>query len=122
MKDPFGDKDEPEPEQASKLSGWCIAQNGDDDLIFMYTEGYHLSYLWENCAPGGAYFTDVGLSVQSRDSEAWFIVLRTSDDCNRDQLLEYARRWGGYELVWEDRYYYSDVIEDADADKPDENE
>lgn len=117
MQNAFTPKSEPEPEQAFRLSGWSLAQNNDGDLIFMYTEGYTLPYLWENSAPGGAYFTDFGLSVKSRDSNAHFMVLRTEHHCSRDQMVEYARRWGGYEVTGSEKAYYVELIEEADRAK-----
>ncbi|KAL4744268.1 hypothetical protein BDW72DRAFT_188915 [Aspergillus terricola var. indicus] len=66
-----------------KLTGWSLACNQDDDIVFLHTNGYYSGYLRYNPAPGpglGTFkdngFVPTGIDVKSRDSNARFVVLR----------------------------------------------
>lgn len=54
--------------------------------------------------------------MKSRDSDSRFMVLKLSwpdAHCSRDQLVEYARRWGGYEVTGEEKDFYIALIRAA---------
>lgn len=106
--------DDSSPTPGIELTGWCLAHNDNDDLIFMYTNGYTTEYLRENSSPSGAWFFWSGISVKSRESNSRFMVLRPFDgDCDGDDMVEYARRWNGYEVTGKEKEYYMELIQAA---------
>ncbi|KAJ9210378.1 hypothetical protein DTO166G4_8026 [Paecilomyces variotii] len=104
--------DNPKWLQGEALRRWSLAYNNDEDLIFMRTEGYHWGYLYHNRAPGGARFLPSGMAVKSRESGALFDVmtLLPGKECDRGQMVEFARRWGGYEVTGDEKEYYMSLI------------
>lgn len=102
----------PNPGSGRKLTGFSLAYNHSSDLIFMKTEYYHIGYLNNNSAPGGAYFTPAGFFVKSRDSDYHFEVFKLSGNgtCSSDQMAEYARRWKGYVVTGDEKEYYWGLI------------
>lgn len=107
----------PEDYGGVELSGWCIAKSRDT-LIFMYTNGYTMGYL-DKHGIGNTRFWGAGYSVKSRDSDAKFMVLKpnimySNMTCDEDEMIEYARRWGGYRIEGEERQYYMELIEAAE--------
>ncbi|KAI9373424.1 hypothetical protein BJX61DRAFT_502908 [Aspergillus egyptiacus] len=106
-----------------KLTGWCLACNQDDDIVFLKTEGYYSGYLHDNPAPGpdrstckANWFRPEGISVKSRESDYTFMVLSLhwfDAHCTRDQLVEYAAWWNGYEVTGEEKDYYMALIRAA---------
>lgn len=88
----------------------------------MHTNGYYSAYLAENRAPGGEGFAPTGIDVKSRDSDARFMVLQPfgwfpTIKCTRDQLVQYAKSWGGYEVTGQEREYYMGCIKAAREEK-----
>ncbi|PYI31188.1 hypothetical protein BP00DRAFT_425815 [Aspergillus indologenus CBS 114.80] len=100
------------------LTGWCLALNRHDDLVFLHTEGYHLGYIQRNSAPGGVHFDSRGFAVKSRESSAQFMVLGPGEnftaECSRDDMVEWARRWNGYEVTGDEKEYYMALIQAAE--------
>ncbi|PYI20334.1 hypothetical protein BO99DRAFT_431774 [Aspergillus violaceofuscus CBS 115571] len=92
-------------------SGSCLALNRHDDLVFLHTEGYHLGYIQRNSAPGGVHF-------DSRQSSAQLMVLGPGEhftaECSRDDMVEWARRWNGYEVTGDEKEYYMALIQAAE--------
>ncbi|OOF93531.1 hypothetical protein ASPCADRAFT_508653 [Aspergillus carbonarius ITEM 5010] len=110
----FADEDHPEWRGGVDLTGWCLAYNHDDDLIFLKTENYNSAYFKHNSAPGGTHYTWTGFSVKSRESDAQFMVMRPDGgDCDRNQMIEYARRWSGYLVTGQEKEYYMALIQAA---------
>lgn len=99
------------------LTGWCLAYNRDNDLIFLNTNGYDAGYFLQHSAPGGEHFAPNGLSVKSRESNSKFMVMSglhgSAAKSSRAEMVEYARRWSGYEVKGEEKKYYMDLIEAA---------
>jgi hypothetical protein len=106
-----------------KLSGWSLACNQDDDIVFLKTEGYYSGYLRDNPAEGpdistfrDNHFSPTGIDVKSRDSDYRFMVLKlgwSDAHCTREQLVEYAKWWNGYEVTGEEKDYYVALIRAA---------
>ncbi|KAL2137642.1 hypothetical protein VTI28DRAFT_8680 [Corynascus sepedonium] len=111
-----------------ELSGWCLAYNQDDDLVFLRTNGYYGGYFIVHAAPGGAHFVLTGFSVKSRESDSQFMVMRRAvisdlggdKSCSRDDMVEWARRWSGYEVTGEEKEYYLALINAANNREGDE--
>lgn len=100
--------------QGPLLTGWSLARNSSNDLVFLRTKGYHTRYL-TNYAPGK--FHSAGF-VKSRDSDSRFMVFLRSPDsklpCGRDEIVKWAKRWNGYEVLGAEKQYYMELI-DAQA-------
>lgn len=100
-----------------KLTGWCLALNRDNDLIFLNTEGYDAGYFLKHSAPGGEHFAPDGLLVKSRESDSKFMIMGgvggSLAKSSRAEMVEYARRWSGYEVTGAEKEYYMDLIEAA---------
>ena len=101
------------------LSDWSLAINlKTDDLVFLNTAGYNSGYFKVHGAPGGALFLLKDWMIQSRDSNESFNVLYAdiyhpgdpNSTCTRENLVEFARRWNGFELIGDDRRYYLTLI------------
>ncbi|RAH68763.1 uncharacterized protein BO66DRAFT_402644 [Aspergillus aculeatinus CBS 121060] len=99
------------------MTGWTLACNDNDDLVFLKTEGYTFAYFCDNSAPGGAYFALHDFAVKSRESDAKFMVMHpfSGGGCDRDQMVEWARRWSGYEVTGDEKEYYMRLIRAAKA-------
>ena len=118
--DDLGNAVAPEDYGDVDLSGWCVARSRTT-LIFMKTEGYTSGYLDHHSAPGGTHFWPAGFSVKSRDSDSTFMILEPNcmfdtTGCSDDEMIEYARRWGGYRITNEEFDYYWEVISAADKE------
>ncbi|KAJ6144618.1 hypothetical protein N7470_008513 [Penicillium chermesinum] len=114
----FADSDDhPEWRTGVDMKGWTLAYNDDDDLVFLKTEGYNYAYFAHNSAPGGAYFSLKDFCVKSRESDHQFNVMSMQEGygytCDRDQMVEWARRWSGYEVTGEEKEYYMALIKAA---------
>lgn len=50
--------------------------------------------------------------MKSRESDALFDVLELvpGPECDRSQMIEYARRWSGYEVTGDEKEYYMLLI------------
>ncbi|RAH47300.1 uncharacterized protein BO95DRAFT_430587 [Aspergillus brunneoviolaceus CBS 621.78] len=109
------------------LSGWCLAYNQDDDLVFLKTEGYYSGYLLDNPAGGSCrsdsnahHFVPAGIDVKSRESDYRFMVLEplfSWRKCPRDLLVKHAKWWGGYEVIGKEKEFYIALIKVAREEK-----
>ena len=99
------------------MNGWTLAYNDDDDLVFLKTEGYDYAHFAHNSAPGGAYFWLKIFCVKPCESDAQFNVMYMPEgygyECDRDQMVEWARRWSGYEVTGDEKEYYMALIRAA---------
>ncbi|PYI16783.1 hypothetical protein BO99DRAFT_414745 [Aspergillus violaceofuscus CBS 115571] len=104
------------------LSNWCLAYNQSDDLVWLNTQGYHEGYIVVNSAPGGAHFACAEFAVKARDHEARYMVLERgvipsmgaqAAACTHADMVELARRWGGYEVTGDEKEYFLRCIRAA---------
>ncbi|PYI37003.1 hypothetical protein BP00DRAFT_421345 [Aspergillus indologenus CBS 114.80] len=103
------------------LSNWCLAYNQADDLVWLNTQGYHEGYFVVNSAPGGAHFVWAEFAVKARDHEARYMVLERGvipsmggqAACTHADMVELARRWGGYEVTGDEKEYFLGCIRAA---------
>ncbi|PYH45908.1 uncharacterized protein BP01DRAFT_382090 [Aspergillus saccharolyticus JOP 1030-1] len=110
------------------LSNWCLAYNQSDDLVWLNTQGYHEGYFVEHSAPGGAHFVWATFAVKARDHEARYMVLEracvprlgSQAECTHENMMEFARRWGGYEVVGEEKEYFLQLIKEATRKRDEE--
>jgi len=99
------------------LTGWCLARNESDDLVFLRTKGYHAGSIENYTAPGGARFHSAGISVKSRDSDHQFMVFvpqpNFTGPCTRADMVKWAKEWTGYEVLGDEKKYYMELIKSA---------
>ncbi|KAJ6056958.1 hypothetical protein N7460_000232 [Penicillium canescens] len=102
------------------LTGWCLAFNYDNDLVFLKTEGYYTGYLRDHPATRNSdkdkiIYVPAGIDVKSRDSDWKFMVLKElfGKHLCRDKLVAYAHWWNGYEVTGTEKDYYMGLIRAA---------
>ncbi|KAB8067047.1 hypothetical protein BDV29DRAFT_186892 [Aspergillus leporis] len=85
----------------------------------MRTNGYRAGYIENSSAPGGVKFESTGFSVKSCESEYHFMVFAPKPaftaPCTRDDMVEWARRWSGYEVLDDEKEYYMDLTRTAES-------
>ncbi|PLB48801.1 hypothetical protein P170DRAFT_464409 [Aspergillus steynii IBT 23096] len=105
----------------SALSNWCLAHNSAGDLVWLNTQGYHEGYFVAHSAPGGAHFVWAEFAVKAQEHEGRYMVLERGSiqsmgvnaPCTNEHMVEFARRWNGYEVTGDEKEYFMGLIQAA---------